>query len=59
MAGTDFRLTKIFGIGPIVDFSCGQYSHLTTDEPGRGGGAINNTSMHEWLTLGVKFLFFP
>ncbi|MDB4933534.1 MAG: hypothetical protein JWP87_506 [Labilithrix sp.] len=59
MAGVDFRLTKIFGIGPFVDFSFGQYSHLTTDEPGGGGGEINDKSMHQWLTLGVKFIFFP
>ena len=61
LAGVDFRLTKIFGIGPFVDFSFGKYTNLTRDPepvPGRSSD-IADTAMHEWLTIGAKFLFFP
>ena len=60
MGGVDFRLNDGFGIGPVVDFSIGEYSHAhydsgrtTTDED------IQNKATHEWLTLGVRFVFFP
>jgi len=60
MGGVDFRLNHGFGIGPVVDFSIGEYSHAhydsgttTTDED------IQNKATHEWLTLGVRFVFFP
>jgi hypothetical protein len=61
LAGVDFRLTKIFGIGPFVDFSFGKFTNLTRDPeptPGRSTD-IADTTMHEWLTIGAKFLFFP
>jgi hypothetical protein len=60
MGGIDFRLNHGFGIGPVVDFSIGEYSHAhydsgttTTDED------IQKKATHEWLTLGVRFVFFP
>ncbi|MDB5212514.1 MAG: hypothetical protein JWO86_441 [Myxococcaceae bacterium] len=61
LAGVDFRFTKIFGMGPFVDFSFGKYTNLTRDPeptPGRSSD-ITDTALHEWLTLGAKFLFFP
>lgn len=57
LAGVDFRLTKIFGVGPFVDFSFGKYTNLSND-PGTSG-EIADKAVHEWLTLGAKFLFFP
>lgn len=61
LAGVDFRLTKIFGIGPFVDFSFGKYTNQTSDpQPVAGqSSSIANTALHEWLTIGAKFLFFP
>ncbi len=58
LAGVDFRLTKIFGIGPFVDFSFGKYTNQSS-EPSGMSSSIANTATHEWLTLGAKFLFFP
>jgi hypothetical protein len=61
LAGVDFRLTRIFGIGPFVDFSFGKYTNDTrVPEPVPGRSTdIADTAMHEWLTFGAKFLFFP
>lgn len=58
LAGVDFRLTKIFGIGPFVDFSFGKYTNVSSQPSGRSAD-ITDTAMHEWLTIGAKFLFFP
>jgi len=61
MGGADFRLGKIFGIGPFVDFSIGQYTHATIDTgtTPKIDGSISNTALHEWLTLGVRGVFWP
>lgn len=61
MGGADFRVSPIFGIGPFVDFSLGQYTRVTEDfgTGGRIEGSIANTTMHEWLTLGVRGVFWP
>lgn len=64
MAGLDFRLSRVVGIGPFADFALGQYS-IASIETTRSGvttkrdGDIAETSLHEWLTLGVKLTFFP
>jgi hypothetical protein len=64
MAGFDYRVSKVFGIGPFADFALGQYS-VTTSETTLNGvtkktdSDISNKAMHEWLMLGVKVTFFP
>ena len=64
MAGADYRVNKTVGIGPTADFAIGQYS-IASVEGTRNGvtskkdGDIQNTSLHEWLLLGVKVTFFP
>jgi hypothetical protein len=55
-AGVDFRLTKVFGLGPFVDLSMGNYSSISA---GDLTADIPKTSMHEWLTFGARFVFFP
>lgn len=60
MGGVDFRVSKVFGIGPFLDFSLGQYSSVG----GSGGSSstsadIKDKALHQWLTLGGKFTFFP
>lgn len=64
MGGVDFRLARAFGIGPFADFAFGQYSTAQTKQDAGGrvttlGGAIDNPALHEWLTLGVRGVFFP
>ncbi|HEX5098761.1 MAG TPA: hypothetical protein VFV94_04645 [Polyangiaceae bacterium] len=55
-AGVDFRLTEVFGVGPFVDFSMGNYSSISL---GDVSVDIPHTTLHEWLTLGARFVFFP
>ena len=55
-AGVDFRLTKIFGLGPFVELSMGNYSSISA---GDLTADIAHTAMHEWLTFGARFVFFP
>lgn len=43
MGGADFRLDRVFGLGPFVDFSLTKYAH----------GIGRN------LTLGARFVLFP
>ena len=64
MAGVDFRLAHELGIGPFADIALGQYSTAETKQNAGGrvttlGGAIDDTSLHEWITLGVRGVFFP
>jgi hypothetical protein len=61
MAGVDFRLTKYIGIGPLVDFSLGQYSSENTkDASGNSAsGSITQQALHEWLLIGGRVLFYP
>ena len=56
MAGVDFRVTRVFGVGPFVDLSMATYS---SESLGSQSRSIDNTATHEWLTLGARFVFFP
>lgn len=56
MAGVDFRVTRVFGVGPFVDLSMAQYSSVNVRSQST---SIENTATHEWLTLGARFVFFP
>jgi len=57
MGGADFRINRIFGVGPFVDLSLGTYSTFT-DQYSKSS-SVEKTAVHEWLTLGVRFVFFP
>lgn len=61
MGGIDFRLNRIFGIGPFVDYSIGDYTTYHVEEPGFAtvDGDIQVTRTHEWLAFGVRGTFFP
>lgn len=64
MAGLDFRVSRGFGIGPFADFAIGEYSKSTIETTTNGqttkqDGDLANTALHQWLTLGAKFTFFP
>lgn len=56
MGGVDFRLSRVVGLGPFVDYSLGEYK---TAEVGSVSQDIPSTAMHSWLTLGVRVVFFP
>jgi hypothetical protein len=56
MAGVDFRITRVFGVGPFVDLSMASYG---TYNDGSTSRTIPETATHEWLTLGARFVFFP
>jgi hypothetical protein len=66
MAGVDFRFSEVFGVGPFADLSLAEFTHGSIDvaDVTGGGGAIAQDvgldhSLHEWLTLGVRFVIFP
>jgi hypothetical protein len=61
LGGVDFRLGRVFGIGPFVDFSVGEYFHAHIDVGNSTAldGSIDQTAIHEWLTFGVRGVFFP
>jgi hypothetical protein len=58
--GVDFRLNRVFGLGPFVDFGLGEYTSGSVTQNGiSASSSIENKALHEWLTLGAKFTFFP
>lgn len=67
MGGVDFRLDRVFGLGPFVDFSLGEYTgylfspgEYSSDEPpDRSYQDIPEKALHEWLMLGIRGVFFP
>lgn len=60
MGGVDFRLSPKVGIGPMVDFSVGQYNKVSVNQGGQTTDAsIANQALHEWLLIGVRLVFFP
>ena len=61
MGGVDFRINRTIGIGPFVDFALGTYSHYRVDAPvfADDEGDFDSKKVHEWLTLGARFVFFP
>ena len=60
MAGVDFRINRIFGVGPFADLAMGTYSKQNTEIRGVTiNEDIGETAMHQWLTFGVRFVFFP
>jgi hypothetical protein len=70
MAGVDFPLSKKVAIGPLLDFSLGEYTSLTSSTAvtgqfgaqiptGSSGGDIAHTAFHEWLLIGGRIVFFP
>jgi hypothetical protein len=64
MAGADYRVNDVIGIGPFADFALGQYGSTSIEATRNGvtkksNGELANPSLHEWLTLGVKVTFLP
>lgn len=61
MGGFDNRLSETFGVGPFVALTLGRYETVTS----RNSVGVNRTlaldssSMHGWLMLGVRLALFP
>jgi hypothetical protein len=59
-AGLDFRLSRVFGIGPVASYSLGQYATLKVQQGGSTvDGDIKEKALHQWLMLGGRVVFFP
>jgi len=55
MGGADFRMNRVFGLGPFVDVSFGRYTDRdSADELDDGEQAT-----HGWATFGIRVAFFP
>lgn len=60
MAGLDFRIHRIIGVGPFLDFSLGKYTRYVSESPGSKIDAdIPDTALHEWFIFGARGVFFP
>ena len=61
MAGVDFRLSRVFGLGPFASFSIGQYRQFRYEFTGEPTIEldISEKATHEWLTVGLRTVFFP
>lgn len=59
--GLSFRLTKGFGLTPFAMVTIGQYTHTRTEIHNivKFSGAISDTALHAWLTLGLRVVIFP
>jgi hypothetical protein len=60
MGGADFRINRVFGVGPFVDLAMGSYSTENIDTGTVSSKTdIAESAVHSWLTFGVRFVFFP
>lgn len=64
MAGADYRVNEVVGLGPFADFALGQYGSTSLEATRNGvsrksNGELADPALHEWLTLGLKVTFFP
>ena len=61
MLGADFRLNEKLGLGPFVEYSLGTYNSFAIKrDPGSDiDDDIDDTAMHQWLTLGARLVIFP
>jgi hypothetical protein len=59
--GVDFRLTRGFGAGPLLEGTFGEFTHSRTaiNDRTTHSGSIPNTAVHSWVSLGLRFVLFP
>ncbi len=58
MAGVDFHVAPMVAVGPVLDVSIAKYSHASASGPIANGDVdIQNTALHEWLSLGARVVF--
>jgi len=60
MAGTDFRLSHWFGVGPFIDLSVGEFADAEIRKPPDYVlSPYSAPGPHGWLTFGVRGVLFP
>jgi hypothetical protein len=62
MGGLDFRLSKTIGIGPLVDFAIGRYTHSKVETGNttiEGDIKDDDRTTHFWLFIGGRLVIFP
>jgi hypothetical protein len=52
--GADFKVMSNFGLGPFLMLSFGEYNGCSSNQ---GSCTLQATSLHEWLTLGVRGVY--
>jgi hypothetical protein len=56
--GVDYKLVPNFGVGPFLMLSFGEYSNCgISPNPGGGSCTVQNSAIHEWLTIGVRGVY--
>jgi len=50
--GADYKVMPNLGVGPYIGFSLGEYSSCSVQ--GASSCTINQTALHEWLTIGLR-----
>ncbi|HKO48740.1 MAG TPA: hypothetical protein VJV79_13505 [Polyangiaceae bacterium] len=59
MGGADFRISRVFGLGPFIDLSLGKFSSISNDTSFSSTSGAAQHSTHGWLMLGARFVFLP
>jgi hypothetical protein len=59
--GFDVRISRVVGIGPLLDLNLGRYSHTTTkiENTTLTDQDIGDKRVHAWLTIGARLVIFP
>ncbi|GAC1570902.1 MAG: hypothetical protein NVS3B20_02710 [Polyangiales bacterium] len=55
--GGDFVVLRGLGIGPVVDFSIGQFTGCNVNYGVNDPCTIDHASLHEWLTIGIRGVY--
>lgn len=58
--GLDVRLSRDFGVGPVVDFAPGQFQAISVTTKGVSkSNDLSSKAFHSWLGFGVRLVIFP
>jgi hypothetical protein len=59
--GFDWRASRVFGLGPLLELALGRYGGTRTEVNGAQAfdGSIGDAAVHGWVTLGLRGVFFP
>ena len=61
--GADYALTPGFRIGPYGEFAASKYSRASVSGGGSTTttltGSLDDTSWHEWITVGIRGSIMP
>ena len=58
--GVNFRISRVFGLGPFVGLSVARYSEASADDGDLSLSVeIDEKATHGWVTFGVRGVFFP